>query len=112
MENQNPASVNRAHRHFIVDDEIVISHVSQAVPEPRTPSNQIIASLEASFMNSFARIGQPRNKTPSLTRREATVSEALREAELDQGVLPQEGEPHLPKMDQQPKQPQFLPHST
>jgi hypothetical protein len=83
MENENPASVNRAHRHFIVDDEVVISHDAPVLPEPSTRPNQAIASLESAFMRTFGRPGQPRIRTPSLTRREATESDALQEAELE-----------------------------
>jgi hypothetical protein len=83
MENQNPASVNRAHRHFFVDDEVVIGNVSQAPLAPSTPPNPVIASFEATFMRTFGILGQPRNRSPSLVIREATVSEALREADLE-----------------------------
>jgi hypothetical protein len=83
MENENPASINRAHRHFIVDDEVVISRAAPAPPGPSTPPNQVIASLESSFMRTFGRFGQPRIRTPSVTRREATESTAFQEAELE-----------------------------
>jgi hypothetical protein len=83
MENENPASINRAHRHFIVDDEVVISRAAPAPPEPSTPPNQVIASFESSFMRTFGRFGQPRIRTPSVTRREATESTAFQEAELE-----------------------------
>jgi hypothetical protein len=84
METEIPASVNRVHRHFIVDDEVVISRAAPAPPMPSTPPNQAIASsLESTFMRTFGRFGQARIRSPSLTRREATESEALQEAEME-----------------------------
>jgi hypothetical protein len=111
METEIPASVNRAHRHFIVDDEVVISRAAPAPPAPSTPPNQAIAnSLESTFMRTFGRFGQARIRSPSLTRREATESEALQEAEMEARRNGREEEPRQPKVFQQPKLPQFSLH--
>ncbi len=78
MENQNPVSIDRAHRHFIVDEEVAVN-LQPAQTSRNPPVQNMVDSITASIGNTFGRLGLPqRTRNPSVIVREAQESALTR----------------------------------